>query len=78
MVIETYKQTQSIKATAKKWSTSRNVVRKWVRRYEKYGKSRLRVLGWSNNLNQTIGLAFLILVMPPLILDKISTLVLNF
>lgn len=28
MLIETYKQTNSIKATAKEWKTSRNVVRK--------------------------------------------------
>ena len=34
MLIETYQKTGSIKKTAYLWGTSRNVVRKWVRRWE--------------------------------------------
>ena len=41
MLIETYKQTNSIKATAKEWKTSRNVVRKWVKSYKRYGEKGL-------------------------------------
>jgi len=33
MLVETYQKTGSIKKTAYLWHTSRNVVRKWVKRY---------------------------------------------
>ena len=41
MLVETYKKTGSIKATARQWETSPNVVRKWVNRYEKEGEEGL-------------------------------------
>jgi len=36
-LIETYKKTNSVRKTAKLWKASRNLVRKWVKRY-KQGK----------------------------------------
>jgi transposase-like protein len=33
-LIKTYQETGSISATARLWNTSRQVVRKWVRRYQ--------------------------------------------
>ena len=36
-VVETYLACGSISATARQWKTSRNVVRKWVRRYQEEG-----------------------------------------
>ena len=33
-LVETYKETKSIRKTAKLWGTSRTVVRKWIRRHE--------------------------------------------
>jgi len=36
-LVETYTATQSISATARRWRTSRAVVRKWVRRYRARG-----------------------------------------
>jgi transposase len=39
---KTSKQTKSIRKTAEIWKTSRNVVRKWVRRFKAEGKKGLR------------------------------------
>ena len=41
LLIETYEQTQSISETARRWRTSRQVVRKWVRRYAALGEAGL-------------------------------------
>jgi len=41
-LVTTYHQTGSISETARRWRTSRQVVRKWVRRYEAEGISGLR------------------------------------
>jgi len=43
-LIETYKKTNSIRKTAKLWGTSRNLVRKWVKRYKQGGEEGLRDL----------------------------------
>lgn len=40
-LIKTYKETGSIKKTAILWRISRNVVRKWIRRYQKEGEEGL-------------------------------------
>jgi transposase len=40
-LIETYQQTGSIRATARCWQTSRQVVRKWLRRFEQQGEDGL-------------------------------------
>jgi len=37
MLIESYQKAQSIKKTAYLWGTSRDVVRKWIRRWEERG-----------------------------------------
>jgi len=34
LLVETYQRTGSISETARIWGTSRQVVRKWLRRYE--------------------------------------------
>jgi transposase len=41
MLIGTYQETRSIKKTAYLWATSRNVVRKWVRRWQEKGEEGL-------------------------------------
>ena len=41
-LIKTYEQTGSIRATARIWNTSPQVVRKWVRRYQKEGENGLK------------------------------------
>ena len=41
-LIKTYEVTGSIRKTAALWGTSRLVVRKWVRRYQKEGPSGLQ------------------------------------
>ena len=41
LLIQTYEQTQSISETARRWRTSRQVVRKWVRRYASLGEAGL-------------------------------------
>jgi len=41
-LIQTYKQTGSIRATARIWRTSPQVIRKWVRRYQKEGEKGLQ------------------------------------
>jgi len=41
MLIESYQKTGSIKKAACLWSTSRNVVRKWVRRWGEKGEGGL-------------------------------------
>ncbi len=40
-MVETYRQTRSVSGTARVWGTSRQVVRKWVRRYEEMGEKGL-------------------------------------
>jgi transposase-like protein len=40
-IVETYLATKNLSHTAQVWHTSRHVVRKWVRRYEKEGSSSL-------------------------------------
>ncbi len=40
--VETYEKTGSIRETARQWHTSRQVVRKWVRRYREEGEAGLR------------------------------------
>ncbi|MCD6291664.1 MAG: helix-turn-helix domain-containing protein [Anaerolineae bacterium] len=37
-LVECYQETESIAKTARRWHTSRQVVRKWVRRYEQEGE----------------------------------------
>ena len=41
-LVETYIKTKSISETARIWHTSRQVVRKWVKRYQKEGEAGLR------------------------------------
>jgi len=41
-LIETYQKTGSIRETARRWRTSRLVVRKWLRRYEAEGEAGLQ------------------------------------
>jgi len=41
-LIQTCEQTQSIRATARIWKTSPQMVRKWVRRYQKEGEEGLK------------------------------------
>lgn len=41
-MIQTYYETGSIRETARRWMTSRNVVRKWVRRFEEEGEEGLQ------------------------------------
>ena len=41
-LIHTYEQTGSIRATAREWQTSRQVVRKWLKRYRQEGEEGLR------------------------------------
>ena len=41
-LVQTYEETRSISKTARIWHTSRQVVRKWVRRYQAEGESGLR------------------------------------
>ena len=41
-LVETYQKTGSISATSRLWHTSRNVVRKWVKRYEAEGEEGLK------------------------------------
>jgi len=41
LLIETYEETGSFSETARRWETSRHVVRKWVRRYEAEGQAGL-------------------------------------
>jgi len=41
-LVKTYEQTGSIRATARIWKTSPQVVRKWVRRYQKEGEKGLQ------------------------------------
>ena len=41
-LIHTYEQTGSIRATAREWHTSRQVVRKWLKRYRQEGEKGLR------------------------------------
>jgi len=36
-LVETYTATHSVTAAARRWHTSRSVVRKWVRRYREHG-----------------------------------------
>jgi putative transposase len=43
-LVRTYEQTGSIRETAHRWRTSRQVVRKWVRRYEAQGEAGLQDL----------------------------------
>ena len=43
-LIETYERTKSISKTAKLWGTSRNVVRKWLKRYKEKGEKGLEDL----------------------------------
>ena len=38
-LVETYSKTKSISETARIWHTSRQVVRKWVKRYQKEGEA---------------------------------------
>jgi len=40
-LVTTYQETGSIRETARRWHTSRQVVRKWLRRYEARGLSGL-------------------------------------
>lgn len=42
LLIETYKETGSFSETARRWETSRHVVRKWVRRYRAEGETGLQ------------------------------------
>jgi len=42
LLIETYQETESFSETARRWDTSRHVVRKWVRRYRTEGVQGLR------------------------------------
>jgi|Deesub1362B_J571_1020462.scaffolds.fasta_scaffold04976_4 transposase len=42
LLFKTYQQTKSMRKTAKIWKTSRNVVRKWVRRFQAEGEKGLR------------------------------------
>ena len=37
LLVETYQETANISETARHWHTSRQVVRKWVRRHEQRG-----------------------------------------
>jgi len=41
-LVETYQETGSISYTSRLWHTSRNVVRKWVKRYEAEGEEGLK------------------------------------
>ena len=41
-LVTTYQETRSIRKTARQWHTSRQVVRKWVRRFEAEGEEGLR------------------------------------
>ena len=43
-LIKTYEETGSIRQTARRWHTSRQVVRKWVRRYQARGEAGLQDL----------------------------------
>jgi len=40
-LVRTYQQTGSVRATARQWQTSRQVVRKWVGRYQRLGEAGL-------------------------------------
>lgn len=40
-LVQTYAETDSLRETARHWHTSRQVVRKWVRRFEQQGEERL-------------------------------------
>ena len=40
-LVTTYREIKSIRKTAKLWGTSRLVVRKWVKRYQKKGEKGL-------------------------------------
>jgi transposase len=40
-LIETYQRTENYSETARRWNTSRHVVRRWVRRYQKLGDAGL-------------------------------------
>jgi transposase-like protein len=42
-LVQTYQQTGSITRTARLWQTSRQVARKWVRRFQREGEARLTV-----------------------------------
>jgi len=42
LLVQTYHETGSISETARRWHTSRQVVRKWVRRYQQEGEAGLR------------------------------------
>jgi len=42
LLVETYQETSSVRATAHRWHTSRQVVRLWVRRYAAEGEEGLR------------------------------------
>jgi transposase-like protein len=42
-LVQTYQQTGSVRKTAGIWHTSRQVVRKWVRRFEAEGEAGLRL-----------------------------------
>jgi len=42
MLIKTYEETKSIRKVAKIWMTSRNVVRKWIKRYKEKGEKGLK------------------------------------
>lgn len=41
-LIQTYLETGSVSETARRWHTSRQVVRKWVRRHEQEGEAGVR------------------------------------
>ncbi len=42
LLIATYQEAKSIRKTARIWKTSRQVVRKWVRRFEEEGEEGLK------------------------------------
>ena len=42
ILIETWQETGSIRGTARRWETSRQVVRKWVRRFKAEGEAGLQ------------------------------------
>ena len=65
-LLRTVQETGSIRQTARLWHTSRQVVRKWLPRYQWTacdGRTRLRFLAFSHTLSTTHGLAFLLLVL---------------
>jgi putative transposase len=41
-LIQTYRQTHNFTETARRWGTSRHLVRKWVRRYQAQGEAGLQ------------------------------------